>query len=345
MTIDEVLAHYDLGAARDTEKLGGTAGATLRVVTREGTSVLRRRGERTSGLDRAAFDASLRRFLRARGLPTVAPVLTRQGREGVPAENGLWELTPLVDGVPYRVGDRRQLVCLARTLADLHRAGMEFRASGSQQPLHEQFRLTVPGIPASARIDDPARMGAALAAVMPHLADAERGIARRMVDLVGMIVEHYDGDLYAAIDRHLVHGDLHSSNLLFDGEGGVAGLFDFDWAAFAPRVRDLADGTWFFAGSPLVDGSDIWALTGARRVDPALARLFLREYSAAFPVTAAETRALPWARLARWIAIHLEGMYKVPPAERGRFLTRDMGETVEEMLCMDGVDALSPGPA
>ncbi len=340
-SIDAILKSYELGPITSIERMGGTAGATVRVGTADGSFVLRLRGTRTSAPEHVAFDAELRRFLRRNGFATAVPLPTIDGADGVPSADGFWELTRFVAGYGHRPGDERQLAAVARTLAELHRLGMEFRAGPPRdRPLH-QFALSAPGTPSSPRIDDPRCMRVALKAVMPRLEAAERTIADRMMKLVDRAEADYGGPLYDRMDRWLIHGDFHPSNVLFDDSGEVAGVFDFDWAVCSPRVRDLADAVWFFAGSPLRDGSDIWALTAARKVKPELARAFLREYGSAQPVAVEEARALPGAWLARWIAIHLEGMFKVPPGDRGRFLTRDMDETVEQMLSLDVVRLLT----
>ena len=332
MELDRILAYYDLGPVTGTRALGGTAGATMKVHTANGPFVLRRRGPRTSGVERVAYDSRLRGTLRAAGLPLVAPVPTKSGDDGVSTDEGFWELTPYVAGREHRHGDRHELASLARTLAAFHRAGARIRATANPPPPHQQFRLAVPGTTVSARLDDPAVMGTALRTLLPALEESARAVARRMLELLDRIASHFDGPLYSGIDTYIVHGDLHPANLLFDDNGAVAGLFDLDWATPAPRVRDLADMVWFFAGAPSTDGQDIWALTAARRVDKELACLLLREYDALLPLTPAEIAALPWAWLARWIAMHIEGMYKVPPGQRSRFLARDMGEAVDEML-------------
>jgi Ser/Thr protein kinase RdoA (MazF antagonist) len=341
MRIEEVLEHYPLGPVTRSEALGGTAGTVFRIEAAGEAYVLRRRGERSSGPDRVAFDARLRRFLQARGLPALAPVRTLAGADGVRALDGFWELCPFVKGRAHRTGDRGQLAALARTLAELHRLGPELRKREGHSPDLPQFTLSVPGTPGSPRIDDPACMLAALDAAAALAAGPERTRVGRMRELVQRVAERYGGPSYEGVDRHVIHGDLHPSNMLFDDRGNVSALFDFDWAVFAPRLRDLADAIWFFAGTSSAGGPDIWALTSARRVDPELARFFLREYDAALPVTPEEARMLPWAWLARWIAIHLEGMYKVPAEDRGRFLTRDMDGPVEEMLSMDFSGLLS----
>lgn len=332
MDLEEILERYDLGPVIGTTALGGTAGTTVKVETARGSFVLRRRGLRTSGADRVAFDSRLRRSLRAAGLPLVAPVPAAGGADGVPTDEGFWELTPHVEGREHRHGSRDEIQSLARTLAEFHRAGSRLREAMDPPPPHRQFTLAVPGSRPSERIDDPGVMRAALHALLPGLGPSERVAAHRMLALLDRLADHYGGLSYAAINAHLVHGDLHPANVLFDAQGRVAGLFDLDWAGFAPRVRDLADLVWFFAAAPLTAGQDIWALTAARRPDKAPARVLLSEYNVSFPLAPGEMEALPWAWLARWIAIHIEGLYKVPPGERGRFLTRDMGDPVEEML-------------
>ena len=342
-SIDEVLRHYAVGPVLATQSLGGTAGAAARVRTAAGLFVLRRRGERTSAVEHVAFDAAFRRYLRERGVPAVPPIPTVDGEDGVLSPDGFWELTEFIDGLAFRPGDPTQVRGLARTLAALHRVGTTFRGQRTEDRLLRQFDLAAPGVPRSSRIDDPGSLGAGLEAVGLELDARERAIVDRMRMLVERISASYSGAAYDALDRCVIHGDLHPDNLLFDQRGEVRALFDFDWSARAPRVRDLADAVWFFAGAPERPGADIWALTAARGLSPDLSALLLRTYHAIEPIDPAEARALPWAWLARWIAIHLEGIYKVPPADRGRFLTRDMGETVEEMLALDAVQLLGAG--
>jgi Ser/Thr protein kinase RdoA (MazF antagonist) len=335
MSIEGTLARYSLSLTAEARPLEGSAGATVRVQTDCGSYVLRRRGQRSSSPERVAFDGRLRRFLRAQGLPSVVAVPTSDGEPGVRLEDGFWELYPFVEGSPYRHGEPGQLAGLGHTTAFLHRAGAEFRLRGDVSPLLEQFSLAVPGAPGSRRIDDPVCMRKALSAAAGLLEDLPRSAAGRMEELLSRVAAHYGGARYSQLDRYVIHGDLHPSNVLFDGMGGVAGLFDTDWAVFSPRVRDLADALWFFAGESESQRADIWSLTSARRVDEELARLLLQGYCAELPVGQEEAQAVQWAWLGRWIAMHLEGMYKVPMADRVRFLTRDMEEPVEEVLSMD----------
>jgi formylglycine-generating enzyme required for sulfatase activity len=70
--LHEVLAAYEVGQALQPEPAGGTAGRTWKVSTRRGEYFLCRRGPRTSGEARLAFNHELRAHLVARGVPTVA---------------------------------------------------------------------------------------------------------------------------------------------------------------------------------------------------------------------------------------------------------------------------------
>ena len=267
-SIDEVLRHYPVGPVLDWQRLGGTAGASVRIRTDRGLFVIRRRGQRTSAAEHVAFDAAFRRFLRGRGVPAVAPVLTIDGTDGVSSADGFWELSEYEEGRPHRPADAGQVRGLARTLANLHRVSREFRAQRTWDRPLRQFELAAPGVPSSPRIDDPRSMRAGLELVLQGLDAAARQTVERMRRLVDAVEAAYSGPAYDPLDRYVIHGDLHPSNLLFEEDDGVRALFDFDWSAPAPRVRDLADAIWFFAGAPLRPGADIWALTADRDGGP-----------------------------------------------------------------------------
>jgi Ser/Thr protein kinase RdoA (MazF antagonist) len=327
-----VLAQYSVGPVVDAVEWGGTAGRTLRLSTRDGVYLLRRRGPRSSSPGRIAFDHGLRRLLLERGIPTAAPLLTRDGQSWIDRADGAYELYPFVHGRPHQPGSRAEIGSLARTLAAFHRASAEYRLVAGPSPLLEQFSLAAPGTPASRRIDDPACLLLAIRQLAADLQRAELQAARRMTELAEEVGERFGGSTYGSMDRYVIHGDLHPANVLFDDRGTVAGLFDLDWATDAPRMRDLADALHFFASRPTVEGSGIWALTAPRRPERELVRTLLSLYHAELPLREEEIETIRWAWLGRWLAMHADGAYKVAPAERGRFLTAGVTDMAEEIL-------------
>lgn len=335
MSPDDVLARYAIGPVLGTQDWGGTAGRTLRVQTAAAVFFLRRRGPRSSAVERIRFDHGLRRLLLRRGIPTAAPLSTVEGEDWVSTPDGVYELYPFVEGRPHHASDRAEIRSLAGSLAAFHQAGSEYRLTSPSPPPFEQFSLAAPGTPGSRRIDDPTCLRAAIAQIAGGLRGEELHAAEEMVGLADRVAERFGGATYDGMDRYVIHGDLHPANLLFDDTGSVAGIFDLDWATPAPRLRDLADALHFFASAPVAQGSDIWALTAPRRLDPELARLFLAGYHAALPLSPAELAALPWAWAARWLSMHTDGAYKVPPGERGRFLTHGVLQSANAILTFD----------
>jgi Ser/Thr protein kinase RdoA (MazF antagonist) len=57
---------------------------------------------------------------------------------------------------------------------------------------------------------------------------------------IGRALDRYRGQTVKAADRVLVHGDLGLHNMAFDPvNDGLAGIFDYDGAAFADRHHDF----------------------------------------------------------------------------------------------------------
>jgi Ser/Thr protein kinase RdoA (MazF antagonist) len=144
-------------------------------------------------------------------------------------------------------------------------------------------------------------------------------------------LEHdFGAPVYSRLPHTVTHGDFTLANILFLG-GRVSGVFDFDWARWAPRVRDLADGLFFISGqrrTPLV-ASDIWSLTEAVELSVPRVECWLDSYEAVSPLADRELACLPLALAARWLSVRVEGMAKVPEADRLRFALANLREPLD----------------
>ena len=220
----EILASYDIGEVHGIEVAGGTAGKCWRVASTTGRYFLRCRGARTSSRQAVEFDHGFRRHLRARGVPTAAPIATRSGETWVLADGRAFELYHLVDGRSFS-GSREELVETARALAHFHQAAAEYPARGGFNPIPAQFAVAAPEIGGSERMDDPELMAAAFERLACD--DPALGYA---VEQARRLAREYGGSVYDALPRWLIHGDYHPGNLLYSDSGELAGIFDFDWA-------------------------------------------------------------------------------------------------------------------
>ncbi len=344
-SLDDILMPYSLGRPERVTGAGGTAGETYRLETNKGVFFLRLRGARTSGPELVRRDHALRAHLLAHGVPTAAPLATRTGETFVRMDAGVYELYPFVTGRLHRFGDLTELRCLARVLARFHEVTAAYRLELGEPLYLEQFSLSVPGTPGSTRLEDPVCLRAALTGALPLLTAPERQLVRKMQERVEEIEVHYGPEIYRQLDRYMVHGDFTFANVLFQENGEVAGLFDFDWATFGPRVRDLAEAVHFFASGQSRDNlaGSIWTLTDAPEFNLERSRVFLETYAQALPLDAEEAAAIRWAWQARWLGIHIESMYKVAKNDRGRFLTRDVEKPLRWMD--EHADALCAGLA
>jgi len=132
----------------------------------------------------------------------------------------------------------------------------------------------------------------------------------------------------------LIHGDWHAGNMVFDEQGRVSAVVDYDAVRLAPRAIDVAQGLAQFSirapgrtpGPSL--GRDASAGTRpeeawAAELDGSRLRWFWEGYDRASPARAggagrlsrSERRALPWLMIESLIAEAVE-----PVARTGRFL-------------------------
>ena len=319
-----MLAHYDLGPVQSIRSAGGTAGRTWRVATATDSLFLRLRGVRTSTRERLVFDHGLRSHLVERGVPTVAGLRTRSGGQWVELSGRVFELYPFVEGRPFDPGSRCELEAAARSLAHFHEAGKDYAPPEPHPLVVAQYAWLGHCDGTSDRMDDPRLQVANIEGVLSlSHTPQERAAAQWALERSRALCHTNAGDRYQRLPTCVVHGDYTPANLLFGARGQVAGIFDLDWAMPMPRVRDIGDALYFFAGDrPTTDSSDIWTLTEAAAFDSNKCVAFLRAYHDRSPLSGEEWDAIPKAFEGRWLSIRLEGMAKVPEDQCLRFFGR-----------------------
>ncbi|HRU05654.1 MAG TPA: phosphotransferase [Candidatus Brocadiia bacterium] len=320
----EAAARLGLGAVEAVEPWGGTAGRAWRARAGGRLWLVRKRGARTSSDEAVAFDHGLRRWLASRGVPTVAPVQGPDGASFVRIRDAALEAYPFVEGLAFAQAPAGAMANAARQLARLHLAGAEYEAARSAPPVAQYGAIGFPE--SSSRMEDPALLAAVYGKLLSD--PASRAFVEEREAVWAWLMRlnaDFGPEVYEGLPATLTHGDYTPANLVFDAEGAVAGVFDFDWARWAPKARDVADGMYFFSAqrrTPLQAG-DIWSLTEAAAFDVERCAQWVMAYREAGPLSAKEINALPLAFAARWLSIRAEGMAKVPASERLRFCFRE----------------------
>jgi len=169
--------------------------------------------------DDVAREASILTFVAARAVPTPPPLPTAAGEPFLTWRGLLLSLFPWVPG---RTLSRAELTArhaqqAGAALARLHLAGESYgdHRPGSYEPDEIERRLLrLKGV------SDPAVVEA-VAALEPALAHAR--VARS-----------------ANVPLGLIHGDLFVDNVLFDEQGALAALLDFEQASWGRLIYDIA---------------------------------------------------------------------------------------------------------
>ena len=311
-----VLARYDLGGAFDIlGPGGGTANANVVVQTPRGRFFVRRRNPRYSSPDQVAYEHALMRHLAAKGIGGPLPIATRDGQTAVRDGDPVYEVQHFVEGDPFDPESPEQLRASGEGLAAFHAALDDF----------------LPPAPKSLpRYDRPRGIRAGFTSLLPQATPEQRTEIEAVLAIVARLDADFPDSLYASLPHCIIHGDYHPANVLFRGNR-LAGIFDLDWVSRQPRLRDLSDGIYYFAGrrEGRLDGSDIRSLTRGLQYDIPRARSFLDAYRARRPVAEDELRVLPLVATARWLFSKVAGMRKVAEGERVGLALRDALPPVE----------------
>jgi Ser/Thr protein kinase RdoA (MazF antagonist) len=274
--------------------------------------------------------AALRRHLVSRRVPTAAPVPRRDGRTFTRLEERAYEVYPFISGFSCAAASAAQVQSAACGLAAFHRAGATFPVARTAPPMVQYATLGIPDT--SDRPEDPALLAKAYDRLC---AEAQTGRFVQSADCcrrwLSRLQDEFGSATYNGLPHVLTHGDYTLANLLFDSRGELTGIFDFDWARWAPRVRDLADGTYFIGAvrRTKLNPGDIWSLTDASDLSVERCVLWLRAYGETESLAPEEIHVLPLAFAARWLSVRAEGTAKVPAEDRMQFCFRDLAAPLE----------------
>jgi len=305
--VERVLRDYDIGEPIALPvPAGGTANANCRVETSAGTFILRRRNPKYAVPAYVAFDHRLMEHMAAHGVPTPLAIRSRSGLRWTVVAGDTFEVFPFRPGNTHDRNSIEQIRSAGAALARFHLAAASFEPPpGKEWPRYDDPMQVRAGLREMSH-ELPARL---TAADLAYLQDQVARVERELPDQV-----------YGSLPRHVIHGDFHPANVLYVGDA-VAGIYDLDWCTVQPRVRDIADGLIFFAGSRDGDvtSSDIRKLTRTWRHAPDRSRAFLDAYSLVNPISRRELALLPVFMTARWLHCRTIGRSKVAPDERIAF--------------------------
>lgn len=305
-----VLSHYDLGVIEEIRAFprGSPRSPKVRIRTRGGVFLLKRRAPGRDDPHRVAFAQSIQLHAIRQGFPAPAIIGTRHGNNSMlQLEGRIYEMFEYVPGVRYD-GSARTTRLAGRALGSLHRLLSDFESP--YEPPTGTYHAAV-GVDATlARIPD---------AVATREPDTDLAVLGRtgetLREAYHEAADHVDRAGFGSWPRGIIHGDWHPGNVLFSGRGrrAVAAVLDFDSARAEPAMADLANGAlqfsmkWSVGEDPADSPPDL---------DVDRIRSLVRGYAAATGTTIDrdELSALPWLMTE---ALVLESI--VPIAATGSF--------------------------
>ncbi|MFJ1646695.1 phosphotransferase enzyme family protein [Streptomyces sp. NPDC088258] len=238
-TVPEVVeAAYGLRPLAVERLVRESPNGVWRFTTADGRYALKRLGRPGQERWLAFQDAAVTRAA-AHGVPAEPLLRTLDGLPTASAAGALWQVRRYVGGRHCTDGDAADLRAAAETIAAVHAVPLDGLPEPGANPIQDmEFWLEAE----AGALDDLGALVSETAgpALWEETADAYRGAyarARAELDLAA----------YQALPATLTHGELAGSNLVFDDDGKLISLLDWDGVDIRPRVYDLARALLFLA--------------------------------------------------------------------------------------------------
>ena len=222
-TVQTILDEFGLGGCVRIARLGGTATPKFDVETDRGRFVVRVRSEEFSREDIVRFDHEVLRRLAAQGMPVPCPQERPDGTTWLHLNGHAIEVLSWVEGEPFSWHDLDAVRNVGRFLARFHAV-----LTGDIPPGKEGFL----------REDHPDLLMPFVDAIQSRCrTPSERALVARIGDEIESVRSEYDGKLRGRIPLAVIHGDIHTGNIMFRGSR-VAAVYDFDYLSVEARLRD-----------------------------------------------------------------------------------------------------------
>lgn len=314
-----VLSHYDLGVIEQLRVYprGSRRSPKLRIKSRQGEFLLKRRAPGQDDPYRVAFAHDLQLHLAQRGYPVPGLIGTRDENNSMLQLNGrTYELFNYIHGTRY---DRSPEAAteVGAVLGKLHEYMSAYRSVYAPPP--SSFH-NVPEIDA--------KMALTASAINSAEPQADRQAISQSAEFLRLAyhdaAKRADEAGFLSWPQRVLHGDWHPGNLLFRGPD-IVGVLDFDSARMEPRVVDVANAALQF--SMQMDDPD-QPITWPDGLDTAVIRCILRGYDEASgsPLSNPERLAVPWLMVE---ALIIESI--IPIAVTGSF-ARIAGSAFLQMI-------------
>jgi homoserine kinase type II len=241
-TLERLRAAYDLGEWLIWQRTPGSTNRSFFVTTTTGEYVLRLSNQRKTEAARR-YEVTLIEYLRAAGYPAPRVVPTRTGEE-YRAGPHLHLLTERIPGDPFDPDDPVHLQEAGRALARYHHLVRGFP---------DRFRAETRPVLPTVEKNGPLVLATFAGIAHDYMADdARRRLSRASSYLWSQFIRVPEAlaGVLPALPRLVIQGSFGPSSLIYDGDGRVAGVVDYDRSAYDLRALDLAQAMEAFALAP-----------------------------------------------------------------------------------------------
>lgn len=322
--IDELLRHYDLGPVESVSHARrGFVNETAFVTTLRGRFVIRRSHRRITEANHR-YRHDLVHFLLAREFPAPRIISTRNGDTLMVLNGRFYEVLEFIAGEDFNHSRPGQQYSAGELLARYHHTIEGFAPPpGTSDPRYSP--QTVLGL--TERLLERDMMG--------ELHDPLSWYDMRAVAIRRLMPR----DFYEILPHLVIHGDIHTDNMLFACEEAIA-LIDYDQVTWDARIVDLADALIGFATDHRYRERMAWGVFQGPLDEQAADRL-MAGYLAVQPLNNVELQLLPLLVELIWLQGELGRVISTPDGapdyhmevlEQGRWLAHWIGNRRENLF-------------